>query len=274
MQDSNLILFTETEDAEIYYTLDGTMPSRNAFLYENGIPITSASMVQCIAVKEGMVNSPVLTCTITEYGDMYEDILPTDWYYNTVADIVHSGLMTGMGPAEFAPNTEMSKAMVITALHRFAGSPEVASQATFGDVGDREWYASAFAWAQKNEIIEADENGDVNPNTILSRQELAQLLYQYASKTGSVKTNGEAAKTFSDWNQVDENNQAAMIWCVENGILSGTGDNQLSPSMGTTRAQCAAVLLRMQTYLETQPKSFTQYMKSVLQECGSFFFGG
>ena len=58
---------TETQDAEIYYTLDGTDPStENGELYEGEIEITETTTVKAIAVKEGWNNSEVTEAKFTK----------------------------------------------------------------------------------------------------------------------------------------------------------------------------------------------------------------
>ena len=58
---------TTTEGADIYYTLDGTVPSAdNGELYEGEIEITETTTVKAIAVKEGWNNSEVVSATYTK----------------------------------------------------------------------------------------------------------------------------------------------------------------------------------------------------------------
>ncbi len=58
---------TETQDAEIYYTLDGTDPStENGELYEGEIEITETTTVMAIAVKDGWNNSEVAEAKYTK----------------------------------------------------------------------------------------------------------------------------------------------------------------------------------------------------------------
>ena len=58
---------TETQDAEIYYTLDGTDPStENGELYEGEIEITETTTVKAIAVKDGWNNSEVVEAKYTK----------------------------------------------------------------------------------------------------------------------------------------------------------------------------------------------------------------
>ena len=58
---------TETQDAEIYYTLDGTDPStENGEFYEGEIEITETTTVKAIAVKEGWNDSEVAEAKFTK----------------------------------------------------------------------------------------------------------------------------------------------------------------------------------------------------------------
>ncbi|KIL49314.1 chitobiase/beta-hexosaminidase C-terminal domain-containing protein [Jeotgalibacillus soli] len=50
-------LATQTEGAVIYYTIDGSRPTPSSTLYEDGIVITQNTVIQAIAVKEGMTVS-------------------------------------------------------------------------------------------------------------------------------------------------------------------------------------------------------------------------
>ena len=69
------------EGAAIYYTLDGSMPSKESNLYDAPIALTATTTVKAIAVKEGMNDSPVATATYTK-----------DMVMKTLADIVAAGL--------------------------------------------------------------------------------------------------------------------------------------------------------------------------------------
>ena len=54
-----------TEDATIYYTLDGTEPSTSSTLYGGAIAITETATLKAIAVKENMNNSAVAIASYT-----------------------------------------------------------------------------------------------------------------------------------------------------------------------------------------------------------------
>ena len=56
---------TETEGAEIYYTLEGSEPTENSVKYTEPFEITETTTIKAIAVKEGFKNSEVAEATFT-----------------------------------------------------------------------------------------------------------------------------------------------------------------------------------------------------------------
>ena len=83
--------------------------------------------------------------------------------------------------------------------------------------------------------------GDNNfaPEQEISREQLVTILYRYA---GEPKVKGSLDK-YSDASKVSSYAQDAMLWAVENGIVSGMGDNTLAPQGDATRAQVAQIMM-------------------------------
>ena len=55
-----------TEGAKIYYTTDGSAPTTSSKLYESAFTISVTTTVKAIAVKDGMVDSEVVSATFTK----------------------------------------------------------------------------------------------------------------------------------------------------------------------------------------------------------------
>ena len=53
----------DTEDATIYYTIDGTEPTEASAVYETPIAVAASTTINAIAMKDGMTNSVMATAT-------------------------------------------------------------------------------------------------------------------------------------------------------------------------------------------------------------------
>ena len=56
---------TTTEGAVIYYTTDGTLPTKESTEYSEAVEFTKDARVKAIAIKEGIENSPVSIATVS-----------------------------------------------------------------------------------------------------------------------------------------------------------------------------------------------------------------
>lgn len=61
----SVVISCETEDATIYYTLDGTEPTTESTEYTEAVVINETTTIKAIAVKEGLANSEVSEATYT-----------------------------------------------------------------------------------------------------------------------------------------------------------------------------------------------------------------
>ena len=59
----NVTISTTTEDATIYYTVDGSDPTTSSTEYSSAITVSETSTIKAMAVKNGMNNSAVATAT-------------------------------------------------------------------------------------------------------------------------------------------------------------------------------------------------------------------
>ena len=176
----------------------------------------------------------------------FRDVSPTAWYAGAVDYAVSNKLMNGMGGGKFEPNGSMTRAMLVTVLWRYAGSPAEGTNG-FSDVPNGDWYTQAVAWASKNGVVNGVGNGRFDPNGKITREQMAVILFRYANQQGiNTGKRGDFGK-FADANRVSSYAVDALQWAVAEGIVGGSSEGGkllLNPQGNATRAEVATILMR------------------------------
>ena len=159
------------------------------------------------------------------WANPYGDVAANAWYYDAVAYVSASGMMTGTSAAAFSPDAATTRAMIWTVLARLNGQSVD---------GGSPWYAAAQSWA-----VSAGVSDGTDPAGNITREALAAMLYRAA---GSPAVSGNFL-AFSDGDSVSSWAESAMLWATQNGIIGGI-DGALTPQGQATRAQVAAMLQR------------------------------
>ncbi len=176
----------------------------------------------------------------TDVSDLFIDIAPDAWYKDAIQYAYDNGLMTGVSATEFAPEQTTTRAMIVSILARLEGV-ESAQAAGFADV-DNEWYATAVNWAANVGVVNGYEDNTFQPNTAITREQLAAILMNYAAYKGEDVSNRADLTSYTD--QPSTWAQEAMQWAVAEGLINGVTNDQLQPQGNATRAQVAAILQR------------------------------
>ena len=172
----------------------------------------------------------------------FVDVTEDAWYYEAVKYVYENGLMIGTADDTFAPNSTLSRAMVAQILYNLEGQPTADGESTFTDASGH-WAANAIAWAQETGAVSGYENNTFRPNRAVTREELAQMLYNYAQyKDYDLTATGDLSQ-FSDGDKVQDWAEEAVSWANGNGLINGHDDGTLEPGGNATRAQAASILM-------------------------------
>ena len=193
------------------------------------------------------INGPTLSAAAYDphspvAGLPFTDVASGDWFAGEVQAVYEKGIMTGVSADRFAPNAEVSRAMVLSVLYRLEGEPS-AEPVSFDDVEAGQWYTAPISWAAGAGIAEAAEGRRFAPDASLDREGLALWLWRAAGSPAPKST----LDAFADRASVSADAGQAFRWAVGEGIIVGS-DNRLEPKGSVTRAQAAAMLVR---YLES-----------------------
>lgn len=184
---------------------------------------------------------------IREYVAAFSDVKLGDWFYPAMNGAVREGLLKGTTATTLSPEALTNRAMLVTVLYRREGSPAatVMSSAMFRDVAAQAWYADAVAWAAGNKLVVGYGDGRFGPQDVLTREQLATILYRYAQMKGTSTLVTPLPDRYRDVDRIAPYAATAMQWAVSNGVLTGVSADSLLPKGQATRAQLAAVVMRL-----------------------------
>jgi hypothetical protein len=173
----------------------------------------------------------------------FGDVTPERWYFDAVLYVASEGLFDAKADGAFGPNDPMTRGMLAAALYRREGSPEGAPGAGFADVPEDSPISDAVAWAFENGVVTGMGDGLFAPDTGITREQLAAMLYRYAALKG--ETGGAAGdiSAFTDAGEISTWARNAFEWANGAGLIAGMGDGSLAPKGGSTRAQAATILM-------------------------------
>lgn len=175
---------------------------------------------------------------------------PSNWAHEGIDYCVRHGLMSGFDATTFSPDTVSTRAQIVMILYNLSGDTTDYSKyyVPFTDVRPGTWYYNAVAWGYDKDIVSGMSATTFAPDGLITREQMAVLLYGYTEKYAPAYLGGAASLNgFPDAASVSNWAYAAMSWAVGNGLISGIASNgadYLAPSGGATRAQIAAIMMR------------------------------
>ena len=158
----------------------------------------------------------------------FTDVSANNWFYDGVKYAYENGLMNGTSSNAFSPNANTTRGMIVTILARVEGV----------NTNGTPWYVAGQKWAMDNGISDG-----TNMPGVITREQLATILYRYAKQKGYDVSKSAALTGFSDADKVSGYAAEAMQWAVAEGLLQGS-NGKLNPQGSATRAQVATILMR------------------------------
>ena len=220
-------------------------------IHNSGTPfLNSQAMFDGVRLITGTDSGPAMFRVGDKCGFLYvappelcfADASDADWFAKSVAFCVNAGLMRGVGNARFAPQTAMTRAMLVQVLYNLSG--EAAEPYGFEDVADTAWYADAVNWAAANEIVNGVSATRFAPDAPVTREQMVTILRRYALRFGEAEGEPDALAGFSDRSRVSAYATDALCWAVTAGLINGRTPTTLEPQGQAKRAEIATVLMR------------------------------
>ena len=202
-----------------------------------------STIVNTLDVKRANGNTwfDELTLALVPYFDTGENALPKyDWYHDGIAYCLKNKIMQGDENKFFNPNQNITWAELVQILYNME---ETKPEYEFEE--DAPWYGGAVKWAKDSELI-YENDSDFNPESAVSRQQLASVLYLYAQFKGYDVSIAEETNilSYDDAFDISEYAIPAMQYVMGAGIINGKTISTINPEDNATRAEIAVILHR------------------------------
>ncbi len=246
-----LIIEGTTPEVAVYYSVSGAQDSNGNQLYTGPVALVPGVRVSAYGAGEGYYNSASVRIAYSPLGNVFRDVFHEAWYFDAVDKAAAEGIIQGQGDGVFAPKDSVTRGQLVTFLHRISqetGDVPAGEGSPFTDVPEGKYYTEAVAWAVENDVASGYEDYTFRPDRKVTRQEMACILYRYMTGCCGAALSAGGLESFQDRNTVADWAKEAADALSASGILQGDTEGNFRPADGCTRAEAAAVLLRVQGY--------------------------
>ena len=234
----------EYEDGELDKWVTGGDVAPEGLLFldaassPNGEPLLLAACEVSGTVAVYQLGSEDLT--VLPFTDVDSD----DWFLAAVQYVYENDRMAGTSSTTFQPEVNLTRAMAAQVLYNLEGQPAVSGDTTFTDAAAAgEWAVKAITWAEQTGVVAGIGDGLFDPTANVTREEFAQMMYNYASyKEYDLTLEGDLSQ-FEDASAISGWAETAMSWANGSGLINGHDDGTIDPQGTTTRAQAASILM-------------------------------
>lgn len=173
----------------------------------------------------------------------FTDVDVNDWFYEAVEYVYENGIMAGTSATTFEPSMELNRAQAVQMLYNLEGQPEVTGECPFTDVAATHWAIKAITWGAENNVVAGMGQEQYAPNDLVTREQFAQMLYNYAKYKGYDLTAAGDLSQFPDADGISTWAEVAMAWANGKGLINGHADSGLIDPQGTAlRSQAASIV--------------------------------
>lgn len=166
------------------------------------------------------------------------------WAEESISYLYSKGIINGMTETTFAPDANVTRAQFVTMLCNAFKLTTTSNSSPFNDVSEDDWYFRAVITAYENGIAQGDYSQNFNPNSLVTRQDMAVFAFRAATNSG-ISLLMTAIQTFSDHAGISDYAIEAVYSMKSAGIINGMTETTFEPKGTATRAQAAHIIAQL-----------------------------
>ena len=182
---------------------------------------------------------PVIEPVAEEEKDIFVDLNDAEWAREAIEYLYNAEVVNGNPDGTFAPDNNVTRAEFIKMVIAAMGIGDVEGANPFDDVKAGEWYAPYVARAYSAGLTNGDGSGNFYPNALITREDMAVILYR------ALDVKEEGKLSFTDANLISDYAKDAVGYFATKGIVNGYADGSFGPQNNATRAETATIIYRI-----------------------------
>ena len=204
-----------------------------------------APVAQCGYLSDGAVMRWVFgesgKYTLLDNPKSFTDLGKAAWAKKYIDPLAAKGVINGKTATTFDPLGKITRAEFVKILAVISGDDlSLFADAGFSDVPQGKWYRSYVNWAVDIGIAGGTGATTFSPERAITRQEMAAIIYKFATYLGSSLPAVRDGITFSDADRIASWAKEACDSLYKAGVINGA-NGAFKPTDSATRAEAASI---------------------------------
>jgi len=179
----------------------------------------------------------------------FRDVRAGYWAQESIQDAASKLFVLGKGDGRFDPGSQITRAEYPTILLRVAGWMNKDASSSYTDVQANQWFNRSVSIASEMGIVNGMADGSYQPQASLTRAEAMTMVGRLLASMnlGAELSDDEVnaiLSGFADEADIPQWARRPVALSVKSGIITGD-NNQVKPTEVLTRAQAAAIAIRL-----------------------------
>lgn len=186
-----------------------------------------------------------------EPESLFGDVEKTRWSYSSIQLLFAKGAVNGYADGSFGPQNKITRAEFVKILSKafeLARDEEKENETgdepsahNFRDISEGFWCYKEIMAAKSSGIVTGDSENMFNPGSLITREEMAAMLYRLAVSRG-IDSDGINSVKFADEAAIDNWAYLAVMQLSKMNIIKGYTDGSFKPHGYATREEAVKMI--------------------------------
>lgn len=195
-----------------------------------------------------VVRAPEVIKTIAEAEvaekndrEVFSDLESVPWAKESINALYDRKIVTGTDKNHFEPERNITRAEFLKLLVKVFKTDTENVSCEFEDVEKSSWAYKFIAAAYSNGLINGVTDNRFEPDTMITRQDAAAVLYRFCGKYDVQMPIGDMPQ-FADEDEISDYAKDAAVIFGAAGIINGVGENRFAPLEPCSRAMASKII--------------------------------